>query len=524
VKPAPFVYHEPRTVAEACELLATREKLRVLAGGQSLLALLNFRAVAPDHLVDLNRIDELSYLRASDDVLEIGAMTRQRGIERSAEIGRRCPLLHEALAHVGHVQTRNRGTLGGSLCHLDASAELVNIAALLDAKLHAVSRRGRRDIPFPEFAAGYLTTSLAPDEILAGVTLPLPPARHGYAFVEFARRRVDFAIVACTARLTLDDRGDIAHAALALSGLDHAPVRPAAIEHALRGRQPVAETFKAAASAAGALDAHSDPFVSSAYRKHLARILTYRVLEQAVARARRHESPGQGGRREPTGLGAQRAGDGPQGESAPDTESSAARLDRGLEDHPIAGIDRKSNCGQAADSSVHATRGRFGAGSIADTKTIGVSVNGKSWTGEVETRLTLADFLRHELQLTGTHIGCEHGVCGACTVLVDGASARSCLMLAVQCDGAHITTVESLARGEGLNVLQQAFRDCHGLQCGFCTPGMLMTLTEFLRDHADPSEAQVRDVLSGNLCRCTGYQGIVDAALAAAKRMREDRR
>jgi aerobic-type carbon monoxide dehydrogenase small subunit (CoxS/CutS family) len=135
--------------------------------------------------------------------------------------------------------------------------------------------------------------------------------------------------------------------------------------------------------------------------------------------------------------------------------------------------------------------------------------------------MTLADFLRHELGLTGTHVGCEHGVCGACTVLVDGASARSCLMLAVQGDGAEVSTVESLAGGEGLNVLQQAFRDRHGLQCGFCTPGMLMTLTELLRDNPDPSEAQVRDVLSGNLCRCTGYQGIVDAALLAAKRMRE---
>jgi carbon-monoxide dehydrogenase medium subunit len=265
-------------------LLATRENARVLAGGQSLMSLLNFRAVTPDHLVDLNRIEALSYLRVSDQTLEIGATTRQRSIERSEEVGRRCPLLHEALAHVGHVQTRNRGTLGGSLCHLDASAELVNLTALLGGTLHAVSRRGRRDIPFSEFAAGYLTTSLAPDEMLAGVTLPLPPARHGHAFVEFARRRGDFAIVACSVWLTLDDRGDIAHAALALSGLGHAPVRPSEIEHALRGQKPVAETFKSAATAAGALDAHGDPFVSAAYRKHLARILTYRALEQAVAR------------------------------------------------------------------------------------------------------------------------------------------------------------------------------------------------------------------------------------------------
>jgi carbon-monoxide dehydrogenase medium subunit len=286
VKPAPFSYHDPHTVAEACQLLATLENARILAGGQSLMPLLNFRAVTPAHLVDLNRIAELAYLRVNGDALEIGAMTRQRSIERSDAIGQRCPLVHEALAHVGHFQTRNRGTLGGSLCHLDASAELVNVAALLGGTLHAVSRRGARDIAFPEFAAGYLTTSLAADEMLAGVTLPLPPARHGHAFVEFARRRGDFAIVACSTWLTLDDRGDIAYAALALSGLGHAPARPAAIEQALRGSKPDTETFKAAAAAAGVLDAGGDPFVSAAYRQHLARILTYRALEQAAARAR----------------------------------------------------------------------------------------------------------------------------------------------------------------------------------------------------------------------------------------------
>ena len=160
---------------------------------------------------------------------------------------------------------------------------------------------------------------------------------------------------------------------------------------------------------------------------------------------------------------------------------------------------------------------------MADARTITVTVNGRVHERTVETRLTLADFLRHDLNLTGTHVGCEHGVCGVCTVLVNGRSVRSCLMIAVQCDGQEVATVESLAEGGKLNPLQQAFQDCHGLQCGFCTPGILMTLTEFLRDHPDPSEAEVRDVLTGNICRCTGYQGIVDAALAAAKRMRETR-
>jgi carbon-monoxide dehydrogenase small subunit len=152
---------------------------------------------------------------------------------------------------------------------------------------------------------------------------------------------------------------------------------------------------------------------------------------------------------------------------------------------------------------------------------VSLTVNGRPVTATVEPRRHLADFLREQLLLTGTHLGCEHGVCGACTVIVDGRTARSCLMLAVQADGAEIATIEGLAGSDGaLHPLQQAFHDNHGLQCGFCTPGMLMTLIEFLESNPDPSETAVREALSGNLCRCTGYQGIVAAALDAAQRMR----
>jgi carbon-monoxide dehydrogenase small subunit len=157
---------------------------------------------------------------------------------------------------------------------------------------------------------------------------------------------------------------------------------------------------------------------------------------------------------------------------------------------------------------------------MSESRNIALTVNGTRYEREVEVRMTLADFLRQQLGLTGTHLGCEHGVCGACTILFDGYSARSCLMLAVQANGHQITTVEGLASGAGdLHPLQQAFRDNHGLQCGFCTPGILTTLVEFLREHRDPTEEEVRVALSGNLCRCTGYQGIVAAALDAAKRM-----
>jgi len=152
---------------------------------------------------------------------------------------------------------------------------------------------------------------------------------------------------------------------------------------------------------------------------------------------------------------------------------------------------------------------------------ISVTVNGTRHERTVEPRLLLSDFLRQDLGLTGTHVGCEHGVCGACTVLLDGDAVRSCLMLAVQADGHAFTTVEGLAPSPGeLHPLQAAFHEAHGLQCGFCTPGFLMTLVPFLREHPDPTEPEIREALSGNLCRCTGYQGIVDAAALAARRAR----
>jgi aerobic carbon-monoxide dehydrogenase small subunit len=152
-------------------------------------------------------------------------------------------------------------------------------------------------------------------------------------------------------------------------------------------------------------------------------------------------------------------------------------------------------------------------------RTIRLTVNGGSHEATVEARKTLADFLREDLGLTGTHLGCEHGVCGACTVIVDGAAVRSCLLFAAQMHGHEVHTVESLADGDRLNPLQEAFWEHHGLQCGFCTPGFLMTLTCFLRDNPRPTEAEIREAISGNLCRCTGYKNIVTAARAAAEKM-----
>ena len=158
---------------------------------------------------------------------------------------------------------------------------------------------------------------------------------------------------------------------------------------------------------------------------------------------------------------------------------------------------------------------------MSELRDVEVTVNGERYCERVEPRLTLADFLRHSLRLTGTHVGCEHGVCGCCTVRLDGAAVRSCILFAVQVDGHRIETVEGLAEGESLHPLQEAFSEHGALQCGFCTPGFLMTAIEFLERNPDPDEEAVRDALSGSLCRCTGYQSIVAAVLDAARRLRQ---
>lgn len=160
---------------------------------------------------------------------------------------------------------------------------------------------------------------------------------------------------------------------------------------------------------------------------------------------------------------------------------------------------------------------------MSDLVKVAININGKVYKKEIETRLLLSDFIRYHAGLTGTHVGCEHGVCGTCTVLMDGQPVRSCLTLAVQAEGHEILTVESLGTPEKLHPIQEAFREKHAAQCGFCTPGILMTLSAYLRDHKNPSEDDLREAIDGNLCRCTGYENIVEAAKLAAQNMAAER-
>jgi len=284
MKPPPFSYHDPRTVADAVALLGRLDNAKLLAGGQSLMPMLNMRFVLPDHIIDLNRVEGLSFIRESNGALEIGAMTRQRELEFSDLVRRRCPLMHDAILEIGHRQTRNRGTLGGSLCHLDPSAELVSVAAALDATVTVQGPNGTREIKFADFPAGYLTPAIELNELVTAARFPLWPEGHGYAFVEFARRHGDFAIVSAAALLTEDASGKITRASVTLGGMGTAPVRATAVEQALVGNVPDDKLLRDACESCRTFEALDDVHAPAAYRQHLATVMARRALEQAHVR------------------------------------------------------------------------------------------------------------------------------------------------------------------------------------------------------------------------------------------------
>jgi carbon-monoxide dehydrogenase medium subunit len=284
MKPAPFTYHAPRSIEEAAALVASLENAKVLAGGQSLVPMMNFRYVIVDHIVDLARIGGLAGISVDGGKMRIGAMTRQRDLEFSSEVAQHCPLLREALRHVGHRQTRNRGTIGGSLAHADPAAEQPAVCAAHDAVIGIASTGGTRRVPFAEFTTGFMTTAVEPNEIITAVEIPLWPAGHGYGFHEYARRQGDFAIVGAAALLELAADRTVRRAAIALCGVANGPVRLTAAEQLLTGKPFDRAAAHAAAAAAETIATIGDIHASADYRRHLAEVLVFRALRDAAAR------------------------------------------------------------------------------------------------------------------------------------------------------------------------------------------------------------------------------------------------
>jgi CO/xanthine dehydrogenase FAD-binding subunit/aerobic-type carbon monoxide dehydrogenase small subunit (CoxS/CutS family) len=454
VKPPTFRYERPSSLEEALALRREHgDEARPLAGGQSLVPMLNMRLARPAVLVDLNRLPALDGIATVDGHLEVGALVRQRGLE---SCGAADPIgaLDDALPLVGHVATRNRGTVGGSVAHADPAGELpLALVGLGGSVVVESAGRGRREIAADDLFTGFLTTALEPDELVVAVRFPDHRPGEASALVEVAPRHGDFALAAAACWVRLTD-GQVSAARVAVGAVADRPLLvPEAAEALVAG-----DPEDAGAAAAAAVEPTGSLHAPPDYQRHL-----IRVLVSAAAHRARQRATG------PSALGGR----------------IFARIS------PVETLRR------------------------ADSARVACTVNGRPVTAEVDDRRLLCDFLRHDIGLRGTHVGCEHGVCGACTIRLDGAAVRSCLMLAVQADGAEIATVEGLAADERLHPLQEAFRRHFALQCGFCTAGILMAAAAMCDDVAAgapvPDEAGIRALLSGHLCRCTGYEPIVAA-------------
>ena len=485
MKAAPFDYVRPATVDDAVAALAgADEEGKVLAGGQSLVPVLAMRLGRPAVLVDINAVAGLDELSLTDDTLQVGATVRQRRLEQDP-LTAAVPLLGLALPWIGHRELRTRGTVCGSLAHADPAAELPAVAACLNATLDIAGPSGRRTVSARDFFTAPLTTVLAPDELLLAAHFPVAGPQDGFAFAELSRRHGDYALTGVAVRVTHTPSGEVQKAVLAAFAISSHPVVIDITNHltaALADADPSSHapaqplvralTEPMSALAAELVDTPGDMHASTAYRRRLFTHLAARELANAHLRAKADPVP------EPTGVRSSPGGS--------RTSSASART-----------------C--PANQSASTT----------------MTVNGKQVTVTAPPRMTLADALRDRLGLKGTHLGCEHGICGMCTVLVDGQAARSCLLFACQLDGAEVLTVEGLGRPGELHPLQQAFGRHHALQCGFCTPGFLLSAYDLLRHQPEVTQDELATELSGVLCRCTGYRNILSAVAEVARTHRD---
>ena len=483
MKAAPFDYARPATVTEAVALLSeTGDEAKVLAGGQSLIPVLAMRLGRPAMLVDINAVAGLDQLSLTDDTLHVGATVRQRRLEHDP-LTSAVPLLRLALPWIGHRELRSRGTVCGSLAHADPAAELPAVAACLNATLEIAAPTGRRrTVSARDFFTAPMTTVLAPGELLLAAHFPVARPGDGFAFAELSRRHGDYALTGVAAHVSHTPSGRVQQAVLAAFAISARPVTRDVTDiliSALTPEAPAKALVRALTPAMSALaaelvDTPGDMHASTSYRCRLFTHLAAQELASAHLRAKADPVRSTNGVRSSPGV--------ERTSSAARTPSAPAR-----------------NC-LANQSAVTA-----------------LTVNGRKVTVTAPPRVTLADALRNNLGLTGTHLGCEHGICGMCTVLVNDQAARACLLFACQLDGAEVLTVEGLGRPGELHPLQQAFGRHHALQCGFCTPGFLLSAYDLLRHQPEVTEGELAAELSGVLCRCTGYRNILSAVAEVAR-------
>lgn len=464
-----FEYHRPATAEEAVALLQEQgSRAAVLAGGTFLLVQMKMEQAAPRCLIDVGALPGLCGIGAVERVLEIGSRTTIWAVRSDASVQADYTALADACAAFGSTQIQLIGTLGGNICNASPASDTVPPLVAAGAELVLVSSEGERTMPLEEFLVGPGETKMRSGELLVAVRLPVPASQAGSAFVKISRVRADLAKASAAAALVRE--GDrIVDCRLAFGAVGPTVLRPSSAEKMLIGESFSSELALAAGRAASREVTPIDDVRSSArYRRRVVEALTHDALEAAWNRA------GERGQGKAAGLEVGRAG---QGESQ--------RI--AVQPKPI-----------------HL--------SPTETYPVTLKVNGVSHELDVRPNELLINVLRDRLNLTGTKYGCGIGECGACTVHIDGVPALSCLTLAVAADGREVTTVEGLGGPDGeLDLVQEAFIEDAGFQCGYCTPGMLMMTKRLLAENPTPDEDEIRDYLKGNRCRCTGFAAIVRA-------------
>jgi len=467
----PFDYIPVATIAEACSLLSEHgPDASVLAGGTDLLIKLR-RALTkpPKVLLDTSRANELGGIIESDGGILIRPHTTHSQLLRSNALRTFAPCLVSAASTIGSPQIRNRGTIGGNIMNAATCADTVPPLIALGAIVTLQSKTGRRKLDLAELFLKPYQTRARPDELLTAVHFCKLPANARSAFIKLGRRNaLSISRLSVAAILQINDDGRIGDARIVPGSVFPVWKRVTDAEAMLVGEKPAVKLFAAAGKkVAGQMIKEAGRRWSSEYKEPVIAVLVRRALEQC----------------------------------APGSTASSKLLPTPETKGKLYSVS---------------TRNRNGTVRASKSCAMVTTINGRSHSLVVPAHWTLLDLLRDQLGFTGTKCGCEIGECGACTVLLDGEPVNSCLVLAPQIAGRHVLTVEGLRQRGKLHPLQESFMDCDAVHCGFCTPGMLMSAKALLDLNPHPTETQIRTAISGNLCRCTGYQQIVDAVEKAS--------